>query len=165
MTESCARKILEALRETGVKLIASLPDSRFADLERRVCQDSEFRHVLVANEADGLAICGGAWLAGIKAAIFMENSGLLLSTYVLTRFHLAFGIPNLLLVAYRGDIGDGNWWASPGGRVTEPVLRSLGFPYIVVRSSEEIAAAIQKADKSAMASLLPSVVLFGMGSL
>lgn len=165
MTESSAQKILEALRETGVQLIASLPDSRFADLERIVCQDSEFRHVLLANEADGLAICGGAWLGGTKSAVLMENSGLLLSTYVLTRFHIAFGVPTLLLVAYRGDLGDGNWWASPVGRVTEPVLRSLGFPYTVVRSSEEIADAIQRADKSAMASMLPAVVLFGMGSL
>ena len=165
MTESSARNILEALKATGIQLIASLPDSRFADLERIVGQDSEFRHVMVANEADGLAICGGAWLGGIKSAMFMENSGLLLSGYVLSRFHIAFGIPNLLLVAYRGDIGDGNWWASPLGHVTEPVLRSLGLPYIVVRSSGEIAGAIEKADKTAMASLLPAVVLFGMGSL
>ncbi len=165
MTDSSARQILDALQQTGVQLIASLPDSRFADLERLVSEDPRFRHVLVANEADGLAICGGAWLAGTKSAIFMENSGFLLSTYVLTRFHIGFGIPNLLLIAYRGDLGDGNWWASPVGRVTEPVLRSLGFAYTVVRASEEIVPAIQKADKSAMASLLPAAVLFGMGSL
>ncbi len=163
--EASTQAILNALRDTGVQLIASVPDSRFADLERIVDQDSEFRHVLVANEADGLAICGGAWLGGTKSAMLMENSGLLLSTYVLTRFHIAFGVPNLLLVSYRGDLGDGNWWASPLGRITEPVLRSLGLPYSVVRSPEEIAPAIQKADKSAMAAMVPAVVLFGMGSL
>jgi sulfopyruvate decarboxylase subunit alpha len=164
LTELSAEKILGVLRESGIKLIVSLPDSWFADLEQRVSQDTEFRHISVANEADGVAICGGAWLGGAKSAMFMENSGLL-STYVLTRFHISFGVPFLLLVSYRGDIGDGNWWASSLGRVTEPVLRSLGISYIVVRSSAEIPGAIRNADRSAMASLLPSVVLFGTGSL
>ncbi|MBI4527568.1 MAG: sulfopyruvate decarboxylase [Deltaproteobacteria bacterium] len=165
MTESSARAIVSALKKAGIEVIASLPDSQFAELESTLSDESNFRHVLIANEADGLAICGGAWLGGTKAAIFMENSGLLLSGYVLTRLHIAFGIPNLLLVTYRGDLGDGNWWASPGGQVTEPFLRSLGLQYVVVRSSEEIAGAIERADKSAMASLRPTVVLFGMGSL
>ena len=112
-----------------------------------------------------MAICGGAWLGGAKSAMLMENSGRLLSGYVLTRFNIAFDIPTLLLVTYRGDLGDGNWWASAGGRVTEPFLRLLGLQYAVVRSSEEIAGAIHRAETSAMASLLPSVVLFGMGNL
>ena len=56
-----------------------------------------------------------------------------------------------MLVSYRGDFGDGNWWGSSVGRVTEPVLRGLGISYEVVRSADEIPGAIRKADRSSAA--------------
>jgi sulfopyruvate decarboxylase subunit alpha len=93
----------------------------------------------------------------------MENSGLLVSTYVLTRFHLTFGIPTLLIVSYRGDFGDGNWWGASVGHATEPVLGSLGIGYEIARSRESIKPAIAKADKSGAASLAPTAVLLGVG--
>lgn len=165
MKEEIARQIVEALKGVGVRLVVSLPDSWLADLGRMAARDPDLRHVLVANESDGVAICGGAWLGGTKSAMLMENTGMLVSTYALTRFHLTFGVPTLLFVSYRGDFGDGNWWGSSVGRVTEPVLRSLGISYEAVRSAQEIPAAIRRADRSSAASLLPAAILMGIGSL
>lgn len=160
-----ARKILQSLKNVGVRLIVSLPDSWLVDLEVLANEDSEVRHLLVANEGDGVAVCGGAWLGGTKSAMLLENSGLLVATYALARFHVTFGVPTLILTSYRGEIGDGNWNLSTMGRVTEPVIRALGLQYLIVRSADDIEEAIKKADRSASGTLLPTVILLGIGSL
>ena len=163
MNESAATTVVEGLKAVGIRLIVHLPDSWLADVGEVAARDPEIRYVPVANESDGAAICGGAWLGGLKAAMVMENSGLLVSTYVLTRFHLTFGIPTLLIVSYRGDFGDGNWWGASVGHATEPVLGSLGIGYEIARARESIIPAIAKADKSGAASLAPTAVLLGVG--
>jgi len=160
-----AQRILENLKKLGVRLIVSLPDSWLVDVQMLAGKDPEIRHVLVGNEGDGVAICGGAWLGGTKSAMLLENSGLLVATYALARFHVTFGVPTLILASYRGDIGDGNWNLSTVGRVTEPILRSLGLQYLIVRSPDEIDEAIRKADSTASGTLLPAVVLFPVGNL
>lgn len=165
MKTEVSRQIVDALKGVGVRLIVSLPDSWLGSTGQLAAQDPDLHHVSVANEGDGVAICGGAWLGGTKSAMLMENTGMLVSTYALTRFHLTFGVPTLLLVSYRGDFGDGNWWGSSVGRVTEPVLKSLGISYEVTRSPDDIPGAIRKADRSSAASLLPSAVLLGFGSV
>ena len=165
MTAEVSSQIVDALKSVGVRLVVSLPDSWLGEAGQRAAQDPDLKHVSVNNEGDGVAICGGAWLGGTKAAMLMENTGMLVSTYALTRFHLTFGIPTLMLVSYRGDFGDGNWWGSSVGRVTEPVLRGLGISYEVIRSADQIPGAIRKADRSSAASLLPTAVLLGFGSV
>ncbi len=160
-----ARKILQSLKSVGVRLIVSLPDSWLVDLAVLANEDSEVRHLLVANEGDGVAVCGGAWLGGTKSAMLLENSGLLVATYALARFHVTFGVPTLILTSYRGEIGDGNWNLSTMGRVTEPVIKALGLQYLIIRSADDIEEAIKKADRSASGTLLPTVILLGIGSL
>jgi sulfopyruvate decarboxylase subunit alpha len=97
--------------------------------------------------------------------MLLENSGLLVATYALTRFHITFGVPTLILCSYRGDVGDGNWNLQTLGRVTEPVLQGLGLQYILVRSADEIDSAVRKAERSASGTLLPTVILLGLGNL
>ena len=97
--------------------------------------------------------------------MLLENSGLLVATYALARFHVTFGVPTLILTSYRGEIGDGNWNLSTMGRVTEPVIKALGLQYLIIRSADDIEEAIKKADRSASGTLLPTVILLGIGSL
>jgi sulfopyruvate decarboxylase subunit alpha len=160
-----AARILTALKRVGVELIVSLPDSFLVDLQILARNDPEIRHILVANEGDGVAICGGAWLGGKKTAMLMENSGLLVAAHALARFHITFGVPTLILASYRGDIGDGNWNLQTFGRVTEPVLQGLGLQYVTLRSAEEIETTITNSERSASGALLPRVVLLGPGNL
>lgn len=160
-----AQKILSTLKGVGIELVVSLPDSWLVDLQILAKNDSDIRHVLVANEGDGVAICGGAWLGGKKSAMLLENSGLLVATYALARFHITFGVPTLILTSYRGDVGDGNWNLQTLGRVTEPILKGLGLQYVIVRSADEIESAIKKAERTASGTLLPTVVLLGLGDL
>src|SRR6476469_785265 len=97
------RLIVEALVAGGVELVASLPDTWLGPVADAVARDPAFRFVAVTNEGEGLAICAGAWLTGRRAALIMENSGLLVAMHQLETISTKYEIPVLLLVSYRGE--------------------------------------------------------------
>lgn len=137
-----ARIIVDALKAAGINYIVYMPDSFFFDVLKIIENDPEITSISVSNECTGLCMCAGAWLGGKKPAMIMENTGLLVSAYGIARLHNLFGIPVLLLLSYRGDIGDGFWWSPPLGHATEPVLRGLQIPYVSVWKDDDVREAI-----------------------
>ena len=109
----------------------------------------------------GAAICGGVFLSGKKAALVMENSGLRASVEPLARMGLGAGIPVVMLMSYRGELGENNWWAIPHGVTMEPVLDALRIPYQVVREEDKIERAIADAYAWSYASYYHSAVALG----
>ncbi len=72
---------------------------------------------------------------------------------------MAWGLPLLLLIPYRGDIGDAFWLMGPYKDTTEPLLDVLHIPYVVVRKTEEAAKAIVDAEGSTISWQRPVAVL------
>ena len=122
-----AAVILAALKDAGVNVIASLPDFSLAKIVEALFEDNEIRHVPLSREEEGVGICTGAYFAGARCALVMQNGGMLNSCNALVTTALQFQIPMLLVVLYSGAHGDK---AFPMlGQVTEPVLDALGIPY------------------------------------
>jgi sulfopyruvate decarboxylase subunit alpha len=113
----------------------------------------------VCNEGVGFSVCAGAWLGGRKTALVMENSGLRVASEYIARISLGTGVPVVLLLSYRGDLGDTEHWAVPHRIVAEPLLHALRVPYIVVREVERLRAAIIRAHRLSEAQLHPAAVL------
>ena len=131
-----ASAILAGLKKAGINFIATLPDEKMLELIRAVEKDTEIKHVPLCREEEGIGICAGAYLAGRKTAIIMQNAGFLNSCNALTTTSLQFQIPLLMLIYYAGDIGDRGFTTL--GSVTEPVLQAMGFRSYVLRNREEI---------------------------
>jgi sulfopyruvate decarboxylase subunit alpha len=72
---------------------------------------------------------------------------------------MAWGLPLLLLIPYRGDIGDAFWLMGPYKDTTEPLLRVLNIPYVVVSRTEELSKAILDAQGSTISWQRPVAVL------
>ena len=85
-------------------MVATLPDEKMVAVIRAVDQDGELKHVPLCREEEGIGICAGAYLAGKKTALIMQNAGFLNSCNALTTTSLQFQIPTLLLIYYAGDI-------------------------------------------------------------
>jgi sulfopyruvate decarboxylase subunit alpha len=100
----------EAIVKAGINLIACLPDSAFQELYIPLSNDPRVTYVQVASENDGVGICMGAWLGGLKPALLVENTGFTLGSYALMRGPIAFGVPMLLLISHRGELGDERWF-------------------------------------------------------
>ena len=82
----------------------------------------------------------------------MENSGIRVASEALARLGISSGIPVLMLMSYRGSMGDGNWWAVNHGVVMEPMLKALRIPYSFITKDEEIEGSLQRALRSLAAS-------------
>ena len=153
-----SQAVMEGLRRAGIDFVVTLPTTEFLPILERCRETSSLSHVEVANEGDGAGICAGAWLGGRRTALIIENHGLLLASYALTRCHATFGIPTLLIVSYRGCFDERFWWFNEVGRVTEPLLGALGIPVRVLYRAEEIVPAIVGAARSSQTFLRPYAV-------
>ena len=151
--------VVNGLKQAGVDFISLMPDSDFSLLQEKVANDPHFTYVPVSNEAIGVGVCAGAWLSGKRPALLVPTSGLLVAAWPLTSLCMAWGLPMLLLIPYRGDIGDAFWLMGPYKDTTEPLLRVLNAPYSVIARNEEIAQAIVDAQGSTISWQRPVAVL------
>ncbi len=155
--QESAMAIVGGLKKAGIDFVATLPDEKMLELIRMVEQDAGLRHIPLCREEEGIGICAGAYLAGRKTAIIMQNAGLLNSCNALTTTCLQFQIPVLLLIYYAGDIGDRGFTTL--GAVTEPALHALGIRSYILRNAEDIDAMLDGAQILADDSKKPVAVL------
>ena len=157
MSERTVQSIVTSLRTAGVSLVASLPDQWIADLIAAVDRSGDIRHVRVTREDEGVGICAGAGLAGIRAVLLCQNAGLLLSANILAAYAHYHHLPVVVLAAHRGAGGDPFRYQAYKGRFTEPVLDALEIPYVTADHVDVglIADAFRQADDFGG----PSVVL------
>jgi sulfopyruvate decarboxylase subunit alpha len=145
MKKSAVHKVIAGLKAAGVSVACYLPDSLLKELYPALDRDPDIRTIRVTNEGEGAAICGGIWLSGKRAVLVMENSGLRASIEPLARMGMGAGIPVVMLMSYRGDLGENNWWAIPHGMTMEPLLNAMRVPYRIVDREDDIARAIHDA--------------------
>ena len=155
--KASAAAIVSALKKAGIDFVATLPDEKMLDLIRAVESDTGLKHVPLCREEEGIGICAGAYLAGKRTALIMQNAGFLNSCNALTTTSLQFQIPALLLIYYAGDIGDRGFTTL--GTVTEPVLQGMGIRYYILRRREEVDETLRGAQILAEDSKKPVAVL------
>lgn len=158
MKREAVEAVITGLKAAGVSVVCYLPDSLFKELYPALDNDRDIRTIRVTNEGEGAAICGGVFLSGKRAALIMENSGLRASVEPLARMGMGAGIPVIMLMSYRGDLGENNWWAVPHGMTMEPLLGAMRIPYRVVDEENKVARAIQDAFTWSYASYYHSAV-------
>jgi sulfopyruvate decarboxylase subunit alpha len=145
MQPSAVGQVIAGLKAAGVSVVCYLPDSLFKQLYPALDRDPDIRTIRVTNEGEGAAICGGIWLSGKRSALIMENSGLRAATEPLARMGMGAGIPVVMIMSYRGDLGENNWWAIPHGMTMEPLLNAMRIPYRIVDREDAIGRAIADA--------------------
>jgi sulfopyruvate decarboxylase subunit alpha len=161
--KTSAAAIVAGLKKAGINFVASLPDEKMLEVIRAVEADPDLKHVPLCREEEGIGICAGAYLAGKKTAIIMQNAGFLNSCNALTTTSLQFQIPILMLIYYAGDLGDRGFTTL--GAVTEPVLQAMGFRTYVLRRRDEVDEILQGAQILADDAKKPVAVLLAKSVL
>jgi sulfopyruvate decarboxylase subunit alpha len=151
--------VIEGLKEAGVDFVAYLPDSLSAPVFEAVRKQPSFDVMAVSNESIGVSVCVGAWFGGKVPAIVMPTSGLLLCALHLTSVCQFWGVPILLVIPYRGDVGDAQSQMWIYNLTTEPVLRDLQIPYKIAGKIEDVKPAIRAAVTSGRSWLKTTAVL------
>ena len=160
MKQEYASIVYGAMKEAGINFVAYLPDDQIHDAQKMLVEDDSLITVPVANEGEGTAVCAGAWLGGKKPALFIADSGFLVATWPLASLSVSYGIPILVLIAHRGEVGDrANWRFITYKFTTEPILQALQIPYVTAQKPEEANEAITGAQMSASLWQHPVAVL------
>ena len=148
-----------ALKSCGIRLVSALPETWLVHLVRMADEDPEMTLVRLAKEEEGVGVSAGAYFAGVKSAMLMQNHGFLASVNGIVSFAQLYRIPLLMIISYRGHFGEGDPWQTQGGGATEPLLRALGIPYSLVNDPGKVAQQIADAQTWAYASLHPAALL------
>ena len=159
-TPEYAKIFMEGLKEANVSIVAALPESLLGSVYRLLRQQNEIRFVPVTNESELPGICVGAYLGGKKAVMIMENSGLRQACEPIARFAFSHAMPMVIIMAYRGEWGERNWWGHNHAQTMEPLLNALRIPYRFVREHHEIKPAIKRALLHADGSQWPVALAF-----
>src|SRR5215831_12793570 len=124
-----SRLIYDALKASDVRLMSALPETWLVHLVRMADEDPDMTLVRLAKEEEGVGISAGAYLAGVKSAMLMQNHGFLAAINGIVSGAQLYRIPLLMVISQRGDFGEPDPWQTEGGAMTEPVLSALRIPF------------------------------------
>lgn len=130
-----AVKFLQGLKGRGFNPLVEVPCSSLAPLISAAEADKGIDLINPANEAIALGIASGAYLAGKKPVLLMQNSGLLNTLNGLTSLNQIYEIPVLMLISWRGFGPD-----APEhflvGRDLEKYLKTFGLAYSILKEND-----------------------------
>jgi sulfopyruvate decarboxylase subunit alpha len=156
-----AQAFMRALHAADVKLVTALPESLLKHVYRDLAAQTEIRYVPVTNEAEMPGIVAGAYFGGIRALMMMENSGLRQACEPIARFALSHQVPMVMVMPYRGDLGEKNWWGHSHAQTMEPILNALRIPFWHVRRIAQLDSMVDRALDHAASSQLPVALILG----
>ncbi|ABE54448.1 thiamine pyrophosphate enzyme-like TPP-binding [Shewanella denitrificans OS217] len=84
---------------------SSVPCSILNPLYNVFSRSDDIRSVTATSEGEAVGIASGAWLAGERAGVMMQNSGLGNAINPLTSLNIPFQIPLALMITWRGKPG------------------------------------------------------------
>jgi sulfopyruvate decarboxylase alpha subunit len=137
---SWAKHMADVLRRNGIRLYATVPDYIVSHVLEHLWSDPECRVVTVCREEEGVGLLSGAFMAGQRGALVMQNSGLGNCVNALASLDVASQIPLVLVISHRGDLGEFNPAQVPMGQATERILDALDIRHVMPRSVADLEA-------------------------
>jgi sulfopyruvate decarboxylase subunit alpha len=163
MEEQLAKRLVQGLKDAGINFITYLPETRLSQILPILRDDPDVELVPVASEAEAVTIAAGATLGGRQAAVYLENSGLYVSSYSLLTVGKQLGVPLLLITAFLGGFPDQRnsfLYATIGNR-TVPLLEALGIESWIIEDGNRLEIKIKDAVRAANSLRGPAALLFG----
>jgi len=139
--------IYKSLKEAEIDFVVSLPCVNLGNVMKMIDCDPNIIHVPVTREEEGFGICAGAFFAGKKIAILMQNSGLGNSVNVLASLYELYKIPIIIIMSHRGTEGEFMSAQVPMGKATPKILDSLNIAYFNPKTPKEAREIIPQAWK------------------
>ncbi|WP_423793172.1 sulfopyruvate decarboxylase subunit alpha [Methanocaldococcus indicus] len=129
--------IYKGLKDSGITFISGVPCANLKHLIKYLEEDKEIKYIPATREEEAFGILTGAYLAGKKTAIIMQNSGLGNSINALASLYKTYQIPTLIIISHRGLLKEQIPAQIPMGLWTEKILDICGIPYFKPKNPEE----------------------------
>ena len=98
-----ANFLINQLLKYGFNFFSGVPCSYLTPVINGVINSKKTRYISAASEGEAVGIASGAWLAGKKSVVMIQNSGLGNTINPLTSLNYPFKIPILLITTWRGE--------------------------------------------------------------
>ena len=162
MKDELAKRIVEGLKDAGIDFVTYLPETRLSQIVPLVRDDPAIELIAASSEQEAVTIAAGATLGGKQAAVYMENTGIYVSSYSLLAVGKQLGVPLLLIVGYLGGIADqrNSFLYATIGNHTVPVLQGLGIEHLLLEDGDRLEIKIKDAVRGMNALRAPMALLF-----
>lgn len=127
-----AAQFCSVLKSYGFNFSSGVPCSILKDVIYHFSVDPDVTYIPATREDEALGIATGAYLAGRKAVVLMQNSGLGNSINALASLVMLYKIPLLLLISWRGYEGKDAPEHFIMGKSMVKLLENIGIPVRVI---------------------------------
>jgi sulfopyruvate decarboxylase TPP-binding subunit len=162
MTDELAKQIVRGLKDAGINFVTYLPETRLSQIVPLIRDDPDMELIAAASEQEAVTIAGGATLGGKQAAVYMENTGIYVSSYSLLAVGKQLGVPLLLIIGFLGGIPDqrNSFLYATIGNHTIPLLQALGIEHMLLEDGARLEIKINDAVRGMNALRAPFALLF-----
>src|SRR3989441_11711647 len=113
-----SRIVYNGLKRSGVKIVSALPETWLVHLINMAEADPDTTLVRPTRQEEAIGISAGAPLAGGRSALLMPKQGFLAAINPIVSLAFLYKIPLLMVISYRGHMGERDPWQPQGGRFT-----------------------------------------------
>ena len=128
------RNLFKDVTDMGYTFFTGVPDSALKALQNDII-DSDYKHIIAAHESQAVAIAFGAEVAGQKACVYLQNSGLGNIINPITSLCIPHNIRPLLIIGHRHTLPQ----HTVMGDVDEKMLELINYsPYIMIKGDNNV---------------------------
>lgn len=162
-----ANNFISACVSRNYTFFTGVPCSLLKPIINQVIHDDEVVYVAAASEGEAVGIASGAYMAGRKAVVMCQNSGLGNAVNPLTSLNFPFRIPFLLIVTLRGESGlDDEPQHELMGQITTGLLDTMHIPWSFFPSvTQDIDTVLDYAEKKMASTNLPYAMILKKGTV
>ena len=106
VTLSISQKIVDGLIEHNVNFVTTVPCKQLAGVIEIIEKTPQMLHVPSNKEDEGMGLCAGAWMGGMRPCIIMQNTALGVTVNTLATLIQFYQMPLPMIISYRGELGE-----------------------------------------------------------
>jgi len=126
--------LFKMLISSGYNFFVGVPDSSLKVFQKNII-NSNFKNIIATHESQAIAIAFGAILAGKKACVYLQNSGLGNLINPISSLCIPFNIYPWLIIGHRHTLSQHKVM----GEIDEKLLHLLDYPnYIIVEGENNV---------------------------
>jgi len=157
-------KFAKLLINAGFNFVSGVPCAAQKYIIDYLSNHPKIQHIPANRESEALGIATGAFLAGKKPIVYMQNSGLMNSLNDITSLLISYKIPILLIITWRGAPGEDAPQHLVNGRSMIKILDTIGIPAQIL-TKENMKLTIQFSKTWLKEKQIPAAILIIRGIL
>ena len=138
MSSELSQRIVDDLAANDIGFVTTVPCKQLAGVIEAVDKHNAIRHVPSNKEDEGMGLCAGAYMGGVRPCIIMQNTAIGVTINTLATLIQFYQIPLPMLISYRGEVGEKVACQVEMALHTKALLNQLTIPTFHFHREEDV---------------------------